>query len=139
MTYITSPPTESARATGMLAKVLLADAIFSGICAVLLVGATAPLTAMIGAGVPSWLLIGIGLGLLPWAYFHWQLSRTPGPMGKAARRLAWGDALWVIASIDLLWLFGDQLSGFGYWAIAAIAVVVAEFGISKVYFSRDRS
>ena len=139
MSDITSYPINGARPMNMLAKVLFADAVFSGLSAVLLVVAAVPLAAMIGAGVPSWLLIGIGLGLLPWAFLHWRLAGTSGPISKAARRLAWGDALWVIASINLLWLYGDQLSGFGYWAIAAIAVVVAEFGISKIYFSRNHS
>ena len=86
MTDLTAHAAPSARPRGMLAKVLLADAIFSGASALVLVIGAAPLAAMIGANVPSWLLIGIGLALLPWAFLHWQLARTSGPTGNAARR-----------------------------------------------------
>lgn len=123
------------RPSVLLHRALQADAAFSGMSAVLLAGAAAPLAALLN--LPTALLFGSGLFLIGYALLvGWMSLRAALP-----RLLVWivvlGNALWAIASIALIagGLIAPNALGYAALILQAIAVgVFAElqfFGLRR--------
>ena len=90
------------RPDSFLRRVLLADAAVSATVGVLMAAAAAPLQDLLA--LPSGLLVGAGLALLPYAaYLAWIAT------GAALPRLA----LWVPIVLNLLWAIDCLYVGFG--------------------------
>ncbi len=110
---------------GFLRKVLLADALASGVMGLLLAAAAGALAPLLG--LPVLLLREAGLLLLPYAALvGFCASRTAMPRW-AVVALAWVNALWTIDSIALLlsgWVTPTVL---GEVFVLAQAVVVGGF------------
>lgn len=115
--------------SAFLRWVLYANAIFSTLCAALLLIDSGPVSRFMGWPL-QWPLIIIGAGLLPFALFVFQSARRL----PQSRRLVWAifemDLLWVIGSIIIL-LFSWPASTTvgGRWAIGIVAEIVALFAI----------
>jgi hypothetical protein len=120
----------------LLRRALLADALASGLMALLLAAGANALTGVLG--MPPSFLRGVGLFLIPYAAFVGYLgSREPPPIA-----LVWvvmiGNALWVVASIAVL--VGGILSPTvpGIVFVIAQATAVAVFAMLQ-YLGRQRS
>ncbi len=118
------------------AKVCFADAIFSSGSVVFLTVLSGPISNMMGEAIPQWVVLALGLGLIPWALFHFHLARRAVFSAELARTSIIGDAAWVIVSAALLIFDAHLFSTLGFAAIAGTAVVVAVIGAEKYMTSR---
>jgi hypothetical protein len=90
------------RPDSFLRRVLLADAAVSAAVGLLMAAAAAPLQELLA--LPSVLLVGAGLALLPYAaYLVWIATRAAVP------RLA----VWVPIGLNLLWALDCLVVAFG--------------------------
>lgn len=121
------------------AKTCFADAIFSSGSVVLLTVLSGPIASMMGEAIPQWVILALGLGLIPWALFHFHLARRATFSAELARTSIIGDAAWVIVSAALLIFDAHLFSTLGFAAIAGVAVVVAIIGTEKYMTSRMES
>lgn len=118
------------------AKVCFADAVFSSGSVVTLTVFSGPIAALLGDAIPQWTVFALGLGLIPWALFHFHLARRSVFSPDLARTSISGDAIWVAVSAALLIFDAHLFSTTGFAAIAGIALVVAIFGAEKFITSR---
>ena len=110
----------------LLRMSLRANAAFSAISGVIL--ATGAFAIAPGIGVePSWIVLIVGLGLLPFAVDLFINSRREKIDVSRVKQAIVGDALWVVASIAVLTVNPTGLTGIGFAAVTAVAVVVSEF------------
>lgn len=121
------------------AKVCFADAIFSSGSVILLTVLSGPIANMMGAAIPQWAVLALGLGLIPWALFHFHLARRATFSPELARTSMIGDAVWVIVSAALLMFDAHLFSTLGFAAIAGVAVIVAIIGAEKYLTSRTET
>jgi hypothetical protein len=111
--------------SSLLRPALYADAVVSGVTGVLLVGAAPILTSWLG--LPAELLRAAGLSLLPFVAYVASVARfTPVRLGHL-RAIVIVNLLWVAASILLMLVGPDSLTGLGYGFIVAQALVVMAF------------
>lgn len=118
----------SLRASSLLIKVLLIDAVVSGTTGLALFTAAGPLAELLG--LPAGLLRWAGLALVPFAAFLlWLARQNPVPRG-ATLAVVGANLLWTLASVALL-LSGrvaPTLLGTVFTLGQAVAVAVfAEF------------
>lgn len=113
----------------LLQKVLFANALFSAGSgsALLLVGPTLAAwlpgsVALLRAIGGALLLFGLAVGILAW-------QRHPDRLAVTAVSLA--DAAWVVGSGALLLFGADGLTSGARWVVAAVAIVVATFGLAQ--------
>lgn len=110
----------------LLRMSLRANALFSAISGLALATGSYAIGPRIGVE-PSWIVLAVGLGLLPFALDLFINSRRERiDLGKVKQAIA-GDVLWVTGSIVVLTVDPTGLSTAGFVTIAAVAVVVAEF------------
>ena len=109
----------------LLRPALLADAVVSGATGLLL-AAGAPLLAP-WLGLPTELLRGAGLCLLPFVAFVALVARSAPVRPGQVRAVVALNALWVVASVALLLLGPASLTGLGVLCVSAQALVVALF------------
>lgn len=112
-----------------LRRVLWGNAIFSTLCALIILLDLSTVTAFMGWPL-QWPLALLGIGLLPFALFVATVARKQ-PFNKM---LAWVvielDLAWVIASATILLLgWPASTTVGGRWAIGVIAEIVATFAI----------
>ena len=105
------------------------DAAGSLVFGLALILAAAPLTNLIGWSVPSAVLLGIGLFLLPWAFFNLVIARSTRPASTFLAANLVGDGIWVLGSVLLMQAQAAQFSVAG-WVLmvgqtAAVSVVLA--------------
>jgi hypothetical protein len=116
--------------SALLRRVLLADAVGTGISGLALLVAAAPLSARLG--LPSGLLMGAAAIFIPFAaYVGWlgTRRRVHRPLVFAAIVL---NALWAVDSVLLLLTPWVQPTPFGELFVIAQAVLVA--GIAELEF-----
>ena len=114
-----------------LRTALLANAAFSGVCAVLMVFQPSLIGGLLGfEAALSFRLLGVGLLLFAIDLIH-QATR-PALVRWRAILASTGDLLWVLASAVGLILFANHLSQAGIVAILAVAAIVLGFGCWQV-------
>jgi len=123
------------QAQTFLRRVLALDAVASGALGVLMLIAAEPLSSLLG--LPSTLLAGAGVALLPWAaWVGWLASRST-PLRLQVWLVIGLNAMWVIESALLLigdWVQPTTLGVVFVIAQAAAVGVFAElqyFGIRR--------
>ena len=114
---------------------LLANACFSTLCAVPMIGYANQLASLTGIGeVES--IRSMGFGLLLFAGFLFFLTR--GKSSKLQPFMVWpvvfGDFFWVIASFAGLATGCSSLTTLGSWLVAEVAILVGLFGAAQAYF-----
>ncbi len=120
---------------GMLRLALAADAAACAAMGVALAGWSGALGALFG--LPAGLLVGVGLGLLPWAaWLGWLAARTVPGRG-AVRAVVVVNAIWVLDSVALVlvapllgWTMTGLGTGFVLAQAAACGVVAMVLGMS---------
>lgn len=113
-----------------LRKVLLANATFSALCAVVFLAVPGPVAAFVGAPPAEIVSTGVSLAVFVGMLALVITRRTPLP--------AW--ALWLaiaIAALDVLWVLTTPLKVMPYsvggkWLFAIVAVVVADLAFLQI-------
>ena len=119
-----------------LHRVLAADAALCLVAGLALAGA-----AGLGAGIlglPTGLLRGAGLVLLPVAFFVAWLARRPSPPRRAVVALVVLNGAWVMASLVLLWSGWIAPTAVGAGFILAQAALVAAFALLEARALNER-
>jgi peptidoglycan/LPS O-acetylase OafA/YrhL len=120
---MTSVATSVADST-FLRRVLLVDATASGGMAVLFLLAAGALESLLG--LPSTLLRGVGLFLIPFAAFLVWLAPRASERQAVVRFVAAGNVLWIVASVLLLvsGRVNPTPLGTGFVVLQALAVAI---------------
>jgi hypothetical protein len=109
----------------LLKPTLTANAASSAITGVALVAGAAPLSGWLG--IPAWLSIVVGAGLLAFAVGVARVARNPLPSG--VRQVIAADVAWVIGAAAVIVGFPGSMSTAGLWALGIVTVAVADFAI----------
>jgi len=107
----------------ILTRTLAANAGFSAVTGVSLVVGAVPLSRWLG--IPTWLTITVGIGLLPFALAVAMAARNP--RRSTVRRVIAADLTWVIGATVVLIGFPQSMSTAGVWALGLVTVAVADF------------
>jgi uncharacterized membrane protein len=110
----------------LLRRALGANALFSAVSGLLLVGAPDSTAALLGDVAP-WILRPTGIGLLLFAAFLVWVARRPTPPASYALLATGADLGWVAGSAVLLVL--PVLSASGVGLVAGVAGVVLAFAL----------
>ncbi len=105
-----------------LRRALAVDAVLSGLSGLLMAIDAAPLTGVLG--LPTDLLRGVGLALLPWAALVGWLATRPTLMRRAVWAVIGLNAVWVIDCLGLLVSGLVAPTGLGTAFVIVQAVVV---------------
>ena len=100
-----------------LRKILFTDALTCAACGALMAGASGPLAAL--TQIPAALLLYAGLSLFPIAAFMAFVGQRARRSAPAVWLVVIGNALWVLASVGLL--FSDAIAP-NLWGKAFIAL-----------------
>lgn len=114
----------------LLRTALLANALFSTTCGIVLLALAAPLAAAFGDVAPGLLRL-VGAGLLPFAAFILWGLRQPTLDPRQARLTSYADLAWVVGSALVL-VVPLPLSAAGRWSIAGVALVVLAFALLQL-------
>lgn len=109
----------------VLTRTLAANAGFSALTGLILIGGASPLSRWLG--IPTWLTVAVGVGLLPFALNVITVARDPKP--QAARMVILADIAWVIGAAVVLIGFPRAMSTAGSWALGLVSVAVADFAV----------
>jgi hypothetical protein len=107
----------------LLTATLAANAAFSGLSGVVLTFAAVPLADWLG--IPIWVSVVIGLGLL--AFSVQVAATTRSPQVGAVRLVIAGDLAWVVSAIGLIVWFPESMSDEGIFALGLVTVGVGVF------------
>ena len=118
-----------------LRNVLLANALFSFISGVLISWQRALVTDFLGVKNES-VLLWLGLGLIIFSATVFHASRRKHLSRAQVNSIIIQDWGWVVGSALVIALQAWNLTHGGYWLIAAVAFVVADFAIFQRYFLR---
>jgi len=109
----------------VLARTLAANAGFSALTGLILIGGALPLSRWLG--IPTWLTVAVGVGLLPFAFMVITVARDPKP--QAVRMVILADLAWVIGAAVVLIGFPRSMSTAGLWSLGLVSVAVADFAV----------
>ena len=109
----------------VLTRTLAANAGFSALTGLILIGGASPLSRWLGT--PTWLTVAVGVGLLPFAVAVITVARDPKP--QAVRMVIVADIAWVIGAAVVLIGFPLSMSTAGLWSLGLVSVAVADFAI----------
>ncbi|MBC8506843.1 MAG: hypothetical protein ISR58_00725 [Anaerolineales bacterium] len=123
-TFLNTASSES----GLLRKALLGNSIFSTISGLLFVFAATPIAAFLGLSSPLVLRI-VGAGLLFFAFVVYKTATFKPVNLQVAMGIVFGDLLWVIGSVVLIFTSLVAFTAAGKWAIAIVADIVLAFAI----------
>lgn len=115
----------------LLRWALGANAGFSGLSGLVLLLAAGPVGEWLGVTEP-WILRGIGGGLVAYAVWLAALTREETPRRSLVVTASLADFAWVAGSVLLLVAGPQLLTPPGRWAVAIVAVVVADFGVVQL-------
>ena len=111
-----------------LRNVLRGNAIFSTVSGLIVLFFAESISQLIGLGNPM-ILVVLGIGLLPFAFFVYKVSA----METLNYKLVWAiielDVLWVVGSVILIFSNLVPLTTAGKWSIGLLADAVAVFAI----------
>ena len=109
----------------LLTATLTTNAVFSGLSGVALTLGAQPMSEWLG--IPTWISIAVGLGLVLFSAQVAMTARNPKP--PAVRMVIAGDVVWVVSAIVLIAIFPDAMSSQGTVALAVVTGVVATFAL----------
>jgi len=109
----------------LLRNVLIADGVVCAVTGLLVAAAAGPLNDLLG--LPTSLLRGVGLFLIPFGALVFLLGTRPAPARNAVQMLIAGNLLWVVASIGLLVSGRVDPTGLGIAFVILQAALVAAF------------
>jgi hypothetical protein len=109
----------------LLTRTLAANAGFSALSGLILIGGASPLSRWLG--IPTWLSVAVGVGLLPFAVAVIRVARDPKP--QAARMVVVADIAWVVGAAVVLIGFPRSMSTAGLWSLGLVSVAVADFAV----------
>lgn len=121
----------------LLRKVLMADAVISGMTGALMATGAGFLNELLGIS-ESFLLVA-GLSLLPFAVFVGWLAGQNNPTPSSVKTVAAINAAWVIASIAILVAGIVTPTVLGVAFVIAQALVVAFFAEAQMFSLKRRS
>ncbi|GAM98618.1 hypothetical protein U91I_02253 [alpha proteobacterium U9-1i] len=105
-----------------LSRVLLADALVSGVAGLMMILA-APLLAPL-LNLPASLLQLAGVSLLPWFLALVALSRQAQVSRGALMWVVAVNAIWVLGSVAVLFVWSPSAFGYAFIIVQAVAVGV---------------
>jgi uncharacterized membrane protein len=108
----------------LLGRVLLDNAVISGLTGLILMVGAGRLDGWLGAN--AWILAGIGVGLVFYALDLVAWARSPKWLRRGGLLAVTGDTLWVIGSVALI-TFTSVLTPAGEVALGVVTAVVAVF------------
>ena len=109
----------------LLTSTLGANALFSGLSGVLLAVGALPMSDWLG--IPTWLCVAVGIGLVLFAIQVAMTARNPVPV--SVRTVIAGDVAWVVIATVLILGFPDSMSDTGLVALGIVTAVVATFAV----------
>lgn len=123
----------------MLIKALLANAGFSALCALVMLGFSASLGEHIPLREGDWTGLATGLLLFVGVLIFLVMHKTQAI--KHAMSIIVGDVLWVIGASVLSLMYMEQLSGLGVVLVVVVNLFVAGFAVAQYLGLRqtDRS
>lgn len=111
--------------TRLLRNALTANAAFSLLSGLVLTLFAGPLADWLG--IPLWIAVVFGIGLIGFAISVYTIARNPKP--GLVRQVIVSDVAWVVGAGMLLVAFPDALSSEGRWALLVVTLVVADFAL----------
>ena len=109
----------------LLTTTLTANAVFSGLSGLALTLGAVPMSEWLG--IPTWIGIVVGLGLVLFSVQVAMTARNPEP--HVVRMVIASDAAWVVFAAVLIVAFPDSMSKAGSAALGIVTVVVATFAV----------
>lgn len=110
----------------LLRTTLAVNALSSGAMGAAMAVAATPLSDLFG--IPSPILLAVGIGLVPFAMGVWRLRRRPDLWPSKVRTAIVADMAWVVASIAAL-AVGSGLTTLGAWVVGLVAMTVATYAL----------
>ncbi len=122
----------------LLRRALRANAAFSTVSGITLAAGSYAIGPRIGVE-PSWIVLLVGLGLLPFAFdLYVNAARARMDLAKVKMAIA-GDIAWIAGSVAVIVIDPTGLTTAGLITIAVVAAVVGEFAFLQwVGFRRAR-
>lgn len=120
----------------LLRNVLVADGVVCATTGLLLAIVAGPLNDVLG--LPTSLLRGVGLFLIPFGALVFLLGTRPAPARTAVQVLIAGNLLWVAASVALLVSGRVDPTGLGIAFVLLQAILVAAFAEFQILGLRRR-
>lgn len=123
-------------------RVLAANALFCAACGFALIMLPGVLTELMFVTSGSWLFagaLGLGAGLVTTAAVVLWASRDTARMAQRLYILAALDAAWVLASAIVLLEFAAAFTATGWYIVAGIALIVADFAVAEFLAARKLS
>ena len=128
MSTTTVAPTLNRKRGSLLRNTLLANAIFSTLCAIDFLIFAQPISTFLGWS-NGWVLPLIGIGLLGFALYVVSVARAPQIDTSAVKSIIVADITWVILSILVIATPIVPLTLGGKWGVAIVADIVAGFAL----------
>ena len=104
---------------------LLRRALLGNVCGVTLLLLAAPLSNALE--LPVWLLMVIGVGLLPFAGIVALMARDPDL--PSTRAVIAADIAWVVAAVAVLVTVGSSMAPSAAITLGIVTVAVADFAV----------
>lgn len=111
-----------------LTRTLVANAGFSGATGLAMLVAAGPLSRWLG--IPFWLAVVVGAGLIPFAIVVAGVARNP--RARAVQFVIVADAAWVAGAAAVIIGFPQSMSSAGLWALGLVTVAVADFALFQL-------
>jgi hypothetical protein len=121
----------------LLRNVMLADGVVSLVAGAALAAFNGIVSALLGPALPAGAVMAIGIFLIGWGIFHLASARTAEPGSIPVKIAIAGDALWVAASLLLVFYGWSHLTGLGVAVVLVMAVAVADIMLIKQYGLRQ--
>lgn len=114
--------------SSLLRTSLRANAIFSVICAAVLITNSDAIASLIGLGSKAfYLTLGVGLALFATRLFYLAGAKSISAINALVASIS--DGIWVLGSLLVIAVYHGELSDKGLVIILGVAVCVAAFGI----------
>lgn len=109
----------------LLTRTLTVNASLSAITGVVLVVAAAPLPDWLG--IPTWVAVLLGIGLILFAIQVLRVAR--GPRRTQVIQVIGADVAWVVGAATVILVFPGAMSPGGLWALGVVTAAVALFAV----------
>lgn len=111
-----------------LTRTLAANAAFSAATGLAMLVAADPFARWLG--IPFWLTVAVGAGLLPFAIVVGRVALRPRP--RAVKSVIVADAAWVVGAAAIIIGFPQSMSSAGLWALGLVTIAVADFALLQL-------
>lgn len=109
----------------LLTNALAANATMSGVSGIALAAGFAPLSDWLG--IPAWVSLVVGVGLLGFAIEVGRVARNP--RRSDVLQVVAADLAWVVGAVVVMLVFPDLMSTEGLWALGVVTAAVALFAV----------